>query len=219
MYQWLSIEEQQQAGRYKMADDKARFLVGRAMLRYLSGRYLARDGKSLQLELSAHGKPHLQEWDDKLSFNISHSGDWVMIAFTAGIPVGVDVEQMNRRPRFDFLNVAKHAFHPLEIAAIDAAPEEQKKHVFYDIWTCKEAVIKAIGVGLYGGLHQCSVLPLPKRDQDSIITCEARGSSMHEITVKKLMIDALHVGALAVQGCLPGAQLNEWGLPDSGWPI
>lgn len=216
MSAWLFAEEHQQANRYKIPEDRGRFCVGRAMLRYLSGCYLRCDGKALQLEVNHYGKPRWQGFHEQLGFNISHSGDWVLIAFTAGLDVGIDVERVNQSPRFDFLTVAKHAFHPLEMAQLDAMPEEQKKSTFYDLWSCKEAVMKAIGTGFHGVLNQCSVLPLPVQEKWSLIDGAAWNLAVKEIMVKKVTIDSAHVGAIAIQGCAAQPEIKQWRLVDSG---
>lgn len=154
----LSSEEILRRERYKMPDDRARFTAARGLLRHLGGLYRECDGKNLTIGESAHGKPFFEGAKDTLSFNVSHSGEWIFLAFAAGIPVGIDVQQMTERP--NIMKIARAVFHPDEIAALEKEKAaEVKRHLFYTLWARKEAVIKAAGDGLHGAMETFSALP------------------------------------------------------------
>jgi 4'-phosphopantetheinyl transferase len=78
-----------------------------------------------------------------LFFNISHSGDYVVAAFSDR-EVGIDIEQRGRAR----VEVATRFFHPAEIAALLAAGEEERKRLFIDYWAIKESYLKYLGTGL-----------------------------------------------------------------------
>lgn len=78
--------------------------------------------------------------------SVSHSGEWVVVAFTKSAPVGIDVEQMN--PNVDVMKMAEGVLTDIEIAQVMKLPNEQKIEGFLTYWTRKEAVLKATGEGL-----------------------------------------------------------------------
>jgi hypothetical protein len=87
-----------------------RWVCSRGVLRALLGRYLDHDPRELRFWLAAHGKPTLQEGptvgmgpSDGLRFNLSHSGELMLVAVTAGSEIGVDVERARGRYTAEFL--------------------------------------------------------------------------------------------------------------------
>jgi 4'-phosphopantetheinyl transferase len=78
----LTDDEQARADRFHFAEDRARFTLGRAVLRQLLARYLGHPNFSLAA--NDHGKPYLTEPDHSLEFNVAHSGDLVLLGFTRG---------------------------------------------------------------------------------------------------------------------------------------
>ena len=93
-----------------------------------------------------NGKPRLEDPPRPLDFNLSHSGDWLVCAVTAGSAVGVDLEICE--PQRDIMKLARRFFRAAEIAALQACPLEQQLERFYDYWTLKEARIKCRGAAL-----------------------------------------------------------------------
>lgn len=92
------------------------------------------------IHFTAFGKPYFH--DDKIKFNISHSGRMVICAVTDKIDIGIDIEEIKELAVGDF----KSQMTPLEWSKII-----QSKNIyndFYVYWTQKEAVLKAIGDGL-----------------------------------------------------------------------
>ena len=94
--EWLSPDERERAARLKVPDVAHRFRSGRALLRGLLGTYLALPPDSLRFRYNHHGKPALdgQNGPDGLCFNLSHSGDLLVVALGRGREIGVDVEQV-----------------------------------------------------------------------------------------------------------------------------
>lgn len=99
---------------------------------------------------TAWGKPYLKD-HDVFSFNQSHSQKhYVLASAWRYKDIGVDVEDLDRIVRFDAL--ARHAFHPDEYALWQAS--EQDPILWFKIWTTKEAILKASGLGIRMSLHQ-----------------------------------------------------------------
>lgn len=143
----LTADELTKAGRFRFAKDRNQFIIGRGLLRVLLGRYLAREPEQLRFRYSSYGKPSLEDGAQAgLQFNLSHSHQMALLAFTRGRNVGVDIEYM--RPDVEFEQLAQHFFSPSECAVLlDVAPA-LRKETFYNCWTRKEAYIKARGEGL-----------------------------------------------------------------------
>ncbi len=85
-------------------------------------------------------------------FNLSHAGHYAVLAISDR-EIGVDIEEIRR----SHIDVARHFFHPAEQAFLFSAPEDAQPDLFCDIWTRKEACIKAIGAGLSYPLTDFSV--------------------------------------------------------------
>jgi len=96
--------------------------------------------------LGEQGKPGLVNPPRPLDFNLSHSGDWLACAVTAGTAVGVDLERCDSRR--DVMKLARRFFRAAEIATLDACPVERQLERFYDYWTLKEARVKSRGAAL-----------------------------------------------------------------------
>jgi 4'-phosphopantetheinyl transferase len=209
----LPAEDREQAERYKVPQDRSRFCVGRAMVRHLSGRYLDCDGMALQIAAGDRGKPAWRDFDGRLRFNVSHSGDWVAMAFSPAHAVGIDVQEINTGRNFDCMKMAAFAFHPQETETVVAAAAENRNRLFHDIWVCKEAVLKAAGEGLHGETRKFSVLPVP--DEQRWTAVDYKGTVMN---VRKLDIDQRHAGAVAVPGDAGTPFIEFRGVGDAGWP-
>lgn len=146
--QVLSDDERARAGRFRQPEDRRRYVVTRASLRYLLAHHLALDVQALVLSQTEHGKPVLATFDaggnaqPMVHFNVSHSGAWAAIA-VGQHPIGVDIEQ---RRSLDVLAVGAHVFDAPTLEAIARA--EDSEAAFFMAWTAREALLKARGTGL-----------------------------------------------------------------------
>lgn len=95
-----------------------------------------------EIARTAHGKPYVV--DGSLHFNVSHSGDYALIAVSPEAPVGADIQQHRDRTRWQAL--AERFFAPEEAASLQSLDD------FYRLWVTKEAVLKALGTGISGHL-------------------------------------------------------------------
>ena len=98
-----------------------------------------------------HGKPYAPDLNG-IEFNLSHSGRHALIAIARGQPIGIDIEAQGRRRSID--DIAERFFAPAESRALRAMPEASRDAAFLRLWTGKEAVLKALGVGLSFGLDR-----------------------------------------------------------------
>lgn len=144
----LSKEEVCRAGRFCFQKDRLGFVVAHGILRNLLGRYLSIWPGLIQFEYDFNGKPILPEAGDlkSVSFNISHSHNLAVFAFSKFSSIGVDVEYV--RIMQDFYEIADHYFHPKENEMLQNIPPFERNAAFFDCWTRKEAFIKATGEGM-----------------------------------------------------------------------
>lgn len=102
------------------------------------------------LAQTEYGKPYLKDYE-KFHFNHSHSQHHYALATSTNIQdLGIDIEDLDRNIRFEAL--AKHAFHPNELQKWYAL--EQDKEYWFKVWTTKEAVLKACGLGIRMSLNE-----------------------------------------------------------------
>ncbi len=105
----------------------------------------------LLFEYSEHKKPFLNRRPN-IHYNISHSGEWVVAAFSE-LPVGVDIEKVKKAN----LLVAERFFSTAEKAFIQNLEAPMRDEWFFNFWTAKESYLKAIGTGLTKPLSSFSV--------------------------------------------------------------
>lgn len=158
---------------------------GRAPLRELLSGYLGLPPEAVQLTDSAHGRPQLQ--DQALDFNWSHSGHWACVAVARALPqLGVDIEEI--RPRKRAAELARRFFTIAEAEWIGQAVDPTTRtRRFIDLWTAKEAVLKAHGRGLAYGLDRLQFtmpdgVPVPCRFDGEL----GPATDWHLITITEL---------------------------------
>jgi 4'-phosphopantetheinyl transferase len=143
----LDEEERERADRYVFARDQQRFTCARGALRGLMGAYLGIDAADVVFAYGEHGKPALGgAHAGALAFNLSHSGEWALVAVADGGELGVDIEAV--RPMTDRHEIALRFFAPAEAALLRSLPEPEQDPAFFRCWTRKEAYLKALGDGL-----------------------------------------------------------------------
>lgn len=136
----LAPDEVERLEKYCLAADRERFLTAHALKRRLLGRLLNREPTHLRFERDWAGKPCLE--GRQIHFNLSHSGDWVALAFSLTEFVGIDVECA------DYVvdeELESMVLHPCDqLSPMPTSAEDR----FYTAWTLKEAISKGIGLGL-----------------------------------------------------------------------
>ena len=149
----LSAEESERASGLLTGTHQRRFVVARGMLRQLLGLYLDQDPGAVAFSRGAHGKPFLQKGG--LHFNVSHTHELALYAIARNREVGIDVEWP--RPQVAHEQIAARFFSLEEQEALAQVPDEARRAAFYNIWTRKEAYVKARGDGIAAGLGTFAV--------------------------------------------------------------
>jgi 4'-phosphopantetheinyl transferase len=203
----LSPDEQEKADRFHFEIDRRRYVVTRGLLRRLLARCLGTRPDELRFDYSEFGKPSLAAGfaQTRLRFNVSHSGDLILIAIATGRAVGVDVERIRTDMNVD--QIAQRFFSVGERTALAALAAELQHDVFFACWTRKEAYIKAMGEGLSMPLDQFDVSILPGQDARLLATRPDAAEAQRWI-LRDLDVAPGYRAALAVEGS--GWQLKTW---------
>jgi 4'-phosphopantetheinyl transferase len=153
----LSPDEHTHAQRLRFRDDARDYAVAHALLRRELSRGSTTAPSAWSFERGAHGKPFLAgHTAAPLSFSLSHTRGMVACALAPlEVAVGIDVEANQRV--LDSARLAERFFAPAEVAALAALPARARQERFYDLWTVKEAVVKAVGLALPPALPHVAV--------------------------------------------------------------
>ncbi len=205
----LSGDELARADQFYFEQDRIRFIVARSALRRLLGTVLGRPPGSLDFSYGAQGKPFLAE-AAQLQFNLSHSGDWALLAITRCGEIGVDVERI--RERLDIRQMAGRFFSKRETEALFALDRALWPQAFFNCWTRKEAFIKAVGGGLTIPLHQFDVTLAPG---EAARLLDVRGGlgSPDAWILRDLEMPAGYAAAVAVRGPVERFVGWDWSFP------
>ena len=140
----LSGDESDRAACFRFDRHRNKYIAGRGMLRLLLGRYLQVDPTGIKFSYSDYGKPFIP--NSELQFNLAHSADLALVAFTLERDIGVDLEL--ERELSDALAIGDRFFAPGEREVLRSLAEQEQLPAFFRCWSRKEAFIKAVGEGL-----------------------------------------------------------------------
>lgn len=202
----LSLQERKRAARLADATHRIHFVLAHGFLRLILSRYLAIQPERLRFRSHAIGKPRLVKAADssRLEFNMAHSAHMTMVAVTNGRPVGVDIEALTRPVRAQA--IVERYFSPAERTHFASLPRSRQKKEFIRNWTAKEAVLKATGVGLAGGLSRCEVIGHPGGRSATVwLHGENKGRSW---VVRFVPLSTTFLGTVATEG-------TNWGVRHS----
>lgn len=130
----------------------------RFYLRLLLGAYLGLPGKDVQITRRIKGRPELDTANSRggLNFNVARSDDCYLIGVSSGAAIGVDLEIAARRSGKP-MALARRYFSEAEIEALSELGEDELHRAFMHTWACKEAIVKASGLGIANQLCRFSV--------------------------------------------------------------
>lgn len=150
--QMLDVQEKGRYGRFRFEKDRQRFLAAHRLLRKTLSAYIDCAPQDWVFFVRPGGRPEIRlpVGTPPLRFSISRTRGMVACLVALGDDVGVDVEHV--RVFDDMVQVAERFFHPLERRRLRTLPPRLYVNAFYEIWTLKEAFLKAEASGLMGGL-------------------------------------------------------------------
>jgi 4'-phosphopantetheinyl transferase len=205
----LSEEEQARARRYLHARRRHQFVLGRAMARRTLGRYLNLSPESLTFGIGEQGKPFLDGdlAGSEYRFNLSHSGERVVLAVARGVEVGVDVERV--RPKQEYLSLARRFFSEREVAALEALEEPWRFRAFFCCWARKESFLKARATGLSESLSLFSV-SLDQREPARLLELKIEGDRPSQYWITDLPMEEDYHTALTTTPPPQRVRYYDW---------
>lgn len=199
----LSQAERERANRFKFDLHRNRFVRGRARVRRLLASYLRQPPEAIAMVEGARGKPALA-LTPGLHFNVSHCEDLGLLAVTQAAPIGVDVE----RVRPVEAGLAEACFSTAELAALARVTLEDREAAFFRGWTRKEAVLKALGDGLWQPLDAFDVT-LSAKAAPAVLGWAGDAAAAQRWRLFHLEPAPGFIGAAALQGA-PGPLEVFW---------
>jgi 4'-phosphopantetheinyl transferase len=159
----LAHDERERALRYHRDEDRLRFAATRVALRAQLGNVAGISPLDLRFGREPHGRPML-DGHPHLSFNVSHAGSHALIAISAARRVGVDIEPLD--PLLDWRPLIGLVCSDDECVALARCKEESLcRAAFLRCWTAKEALLKALGLGITQALRDLAVDPFSSGTQ------------------------------------------------------
>ena len=184
----LSTRERARADRFVYDHHRRRYTVAQAHLRRVTGDHPA----NIRFNFGEHGKPFLA---DGPVFNQSHSSERVMIGVAAEGRLGIDIEK--RRTVRLMSEIASKNFTSDESEFFHRTPGPARQRVFFQLWTCKEAFLKALGVGLTAPLRSFSVDP-SRNPQSALVHASAHGERPSDWHVGNIPCSSGATAAIAI---------------------
>lgn len=181
--QWLSDSEFTRANRFKVDFARDTYILAHAFKRYCLSTFLKCEAKDLVFEVGEKGKPFCT-FPGAPFFNLSHTEDCVLFGFSTVSELGVDIELLNRRITLD---VAKRVLSSHQQIKLSESSSPEQTFMLY--WTQKEAISKALGLGLSINFSQvdCS-------GEQGYCLAKAKEKSLH---VNSKLLHNHHVISLA----------------------
>ncbi|XP_006814968.1 L-aminoadipate-semialdehyde dehydrogenase-phosphopantetheinyl transferase-like [Saccoglossus kowalevskii] len=219
--QCIQSEEKERIGKFVFTKDGKAAMAGRLLLRKVVSDTLQIPWNEVKLARTDKGKPFLLNTVPKhlpnFNFNVSHQGDYSVIAAEPALQVGVDVmkvEQPNRTNVPDFFHTMRKQFTEHEWKTIKRPRTEWKQlEMFYRHWCLKESYIKAIGIGLgYDLLRlefhlQTEELGVNVTSHDTAVYVD--GAFDHNWHFQETKLDDKHCVAVALQNTLSPCKDNH----------
>lgn len=183
---FLAPHEIERAEKYHFKKDKNRFIICRALLKFLLANHINLDINKINIEVDSYKKPYLPN-RPSVYFNVSHAGDYGLIVIAKHL-VGIDIEYINKE--FDYKEILQNVFHQNEIDVIKTSKDQH--HTFYKFWTRKEAIVKAIGKGIDDDLKNIPITDGLHSVPSALIF------DFNKINVFSFNLNDAYVGTLAV---------------------
>jgi 4'-phosphopantetheinyl transferase len=195
----LSADEQARAARYLFDKHRRRFIACRGQVRRILAGYLNGDPAEIRFLYGPKGKPALAgSWSDSaIQFNVSDSHELAICAVVLNRNLGVDLEYV-RQPS-DFDSLAERFFAAREVDVLRSLSDERLLEGFFNCWTRKEAVLKAVGVGLSMPLNRVEVTLVP-HEPAKVLVYEGDAAAAQAWWLESLEPAVGYVGAVASRG-------------------
>src|SRR5262245_10084842 len=203
----LPADEQARAERFLLDKHRRRFIVARSVLRNILAHYLGADAAKVAFDFGPQGKPCLARDSERppLHFNVSHSSELAVFAFSRDQELGIDVECI--RPLAHAEQLAERFFSPRESALLKSLAPDERTLAFLNGWTRKEAFLKATGKGIAFGLERVEVTVHPEAPA-RIVSLDGDEAAAAAWSLSSLTPSPGYIAALAM--ARHGSELTCW---------
>ncbi|WP_417782610.1 4'-phosphopantetheinyl transferase family protein [Terasakiella pusilla] len=151
---YLNAQERSKAQTFRTQALRESYVVSRGFTKWVLAQIVGGGrAAAINIHQDEGGKPYVVSPQDNLDFNVSHCPGMVVVACGENQTVGVDVEPIDQNVD---LSIADRHFCASETLQITQGPSGQQADRFFEFWTLKEAYLKALGIGLSGGLAAIS---------------------------------------------------------------
>lgn len=191
LYRLLPPERKAAVERLKNEEQIKKKILSGAFLQCALSTALNIPMRQIIYQYGEFGKPGLdkntmrdcQPEYDRIDFNLSHSGKYVVLAVSDGL-IGIDIEGRKKNR----LAVAKRCFDQKEYEDIISANTEQEQDMrFLEYWTMKEAYVKYLGEGLRIPFHSFQI-----HRKEGFLSCLERDTQMHNIYFATLFLEEMY---------------------------
>lgn len=201
--QILSKPEHDRSARFHFDVHRNRYVAAHGLLRWILSEYLLVPPIDLEFGYGTRGKPSIEGPGSvtRLEFNMAHSEDLALIAVGQDVPLGVDLERV--RAIEDAENLVTRFFSKRESVAFERLPETLRPCAFFNLWTRKEAWLKATGEGIGHLLDQVEVSFEPSESAQLLALPAGYSNnapwSIYDVQVKPGFAAALAVGSREIR--------------------
>lgn len=203
---YLNKNEINNSEEFRQKIDQIRFIFSRAMLKRILSIYTNKPVNDLIFSYNKFNKPYIKN-NLHIHFNISHSNDLIIFAFTISHQIGTDIENIKLIEEID--SISKLVFSEIEYYQWKNTPEENKIFSFYQLWTYKESIIKAIGTGFSYNTRNFTIEKTEKNTK--IIFHEKEKFNIPDSwTIENIPIDNNYYAAFATPQNVSLIKYFEW---------
>lgn len=206
----LSDDERQRAAHFRFDIHRNRFIAGRARIRQILAARGNCSPAEIRFELNPYGKPSLAKPQAArgIHFNASSSDTLGAIAISKSHPLGLDIEKLKSDHAKDYDAIVASQFTLPEKDWYARHSGSARLRVFFEFWTCKEAYLKALGIGLSGKLDSFSINLEEAEPRVSDTELEEGGQS--RLWLRRPGIDDDYLACLAAPDKSSAIDLSHW---------
>ena len=210
LYRLLSDDEKRRAAAFRFDKHRNRFITGRARIREILAKQLDCGPADIAFELNRYGKPSLGKPAPRepLHFNASSSSSLGAIALVEGMEIGLDIEKVECGKLDDFDSIVKNQFTRAEYDWYRQHDASERNRIFYRLWTCKEAYLKALGIGLSGELDGFSIDL--QGEQPSLSYSELEKDGAYRMFLSQFEPEQAFIGCLATPRPCERIEFSQW---------
>ncbi len=206
----LTEAEWREAARRRFARDRDRAVASRGLLRWFLGRYLELSPADIVVLRGPYGKPYLADASTCLRFNLTHSGGLALFAFVFGREVGIDLQ---KRTAIDLQDLLSARFLTAgEVRSLQRLPVQLREESALRCWTRKEALVKAMGLGMSAPLDDIEVTVAPSHP--AVVRVHGGRAAARRWWMTDLELGPEYAACAVAQGSAP-LTIRGWDLPSA----